>query len=168
MATTRAEQPSVAQLRQLPNLMQQTVPPEWEDFNGHVNIQFYMTLYEKGGWPMVTKLGMDEAYFRDRRRGLFDLEHHIVYVSELHVGDRVSMYARLVDRTDKRFHGFMFIVNDSRDQLASTLEFVTSGADLEKRRTAPFPDDVAARLDVMIEEHRGLSWPPPLCGVMSA
>lgn len=168
MQAMRAKQPTITQLRQLPSLMQQTIPPEWEDFNGHVNIQFYMTLFEQSGWPMVTRMGMDEAYFREQRRGLFDLEHHIVYVSELHVGDRVSMYARLVDRTDKRFHGFMFIVNDSRERLSSTLEFVTSGADLEKRCTAVFPDDVAARLDRMIDEHRDLPWSPPLCGIMSA
>lgn len=164
----RVKQPSVEQLRQLPGLMQHVVPPEWEDYNGHVNIQFYMTLFERGGWPMVNELGMDEAYFRDRRHGLFDLEHHIFYLSELHVGDQVSMFARLVDRSAKRFHGLMFIVNDTRDLLACTLEYVSSGADLEHRRTAAFPDDVAARLDRMIEEHRALPWSPPLCGIMSS
>ena len=164
----RVSQPTVEQVRLLPTLMSETIPPDWEDYNGHVNIQFYMTLFERGGWPMVNQLGMDEAYFRDRRHGLFDLEHHISYLRELHVGEQVSLYSRFVDRTAKRFHGLMFIVNDTRDRLACTIEFVSSGADLEKRATAPFPDDVSKLLDEVIARHSQLTWPPPLCGVMSA
>mgnify|MGYP001825850314 CR=1 FL=1 len=160
--------PKPKEVRDLSRLMQLSIPPEWEDENGHVNVQFYMTLYERGGRPLVESLGMDEAYFSQRRLGLFDLEHHICYFSEIHVGETVSVYARLLDRSAKRFHGIMFVINDSRDQLASTLEFITSGADLEHRRTAPYPDDVAAALDRVIAEHRNLAWAPPVCGVMSA
>jgi len=164
----RPRHPSAAEVRQLPALMTQVIPPEWEDQNGHVNIQYYLTLFERGGWPMVQEMGMDESYFRDRRQGLFDLEHHIYYVNELHVGESVSIHARLVDRSEKRFHGVMFIVNDSRDNLAATLEYITSGADLAHRRTAPLPADIAVRLDRLVAEHRRLGWEPPLCGVMSA
>ena len=164
----KVEQPTTEQVRELPCLMQHSVPPEWEDQNGHVNVKYYMTLYDLGGWPMISAMGIDEAYFLERRCGFFDLEHHILYLSELHVGDRINIYLRLVNKSQKRFHGIMFIVNDRRDLLASTLEFVTSGADLDERRTAAFPDDVAARLDRMIEEHGRPSWFTPLCGVMSA
>lgn len=164
----RPRQPTPAQVRDLPSLMTFVIPPEWEDKNGHVNIQYYMTLFERGGWPMIIAIGMDEDYFRERRCGLFDLEHHLYYLNEMHVGDRVGIHARLVDRSAKRFHGVMFIVNETRDNLASTLEYVTTGADLEHRRTAPFPGEIGARLDALIAEHRALSWPSPLCGVMAA
>lgn len=160
--------PTATQVRELPVLARRTIPPEWEDSNGHVNIQYYMTLYEWGGWPMIEAVGMDEAYFRERRCGLFDLEHHLCYLNEIHVGDVVTVHARLLDRTAKRFHGLMFIVNETRDNLAGSMEYVTSGADLENRRTAPLPADIGERLDALIAEHGGLSWPAPVCGVMSA
>lgn len=161
--------PSTAEVRELtPPPMQITIPPEWEDENGHVNVQFYLTLYERGGRPLMESLGMDDSYFSERRLGVFDLEHHISYFSEIHVGESVSVFTRLLDRTEKRFHGIVFIVNDSRDQLACTLEFIASGADLEARRSTPYPDDIAAALDRIIAEHRRLSWDAPVCGVMSA
>lgn len=163
----RPRQPSVSEVRQLPALMTHRIPKEWEDYNGHVNIQYYMSLFEHGGWPMVNELGIDEAYFRERKLGLFDLEHHLWYLNELHVGEDVTIHARLVGRSVKRFHGLMFVVNQSRDVLACTLEYVTSGADLAARRTAELPPDIVARLDTLIEEHAGLDWPAPLCGVMS-
>ncbi|MBT8076956.1 MAG: thioesterase family protein [Gammaproteobacteria bacterium] len=160
--------PTTDEVRELARPEQFRIPPDWEDENGHVNVQFYQALYERGGRPLMESLGMDDAYFSERRLGVFDLEHHISYFSEIHVGETVSVYTRLLDRTDKRFHGIVFIVNDSRDLLACTLEFVASGADLEARRSAPYPDDVAAALDRIIAEHRKLSWDAPVCGVMSA
>ena len=160
--------PTVEQVSQLPTLTNQSIPAEWEDYNGHVNIQFYMTLYERGGWPMVADFGLDDAYFSERRCGLFDLEHHVFYLAELHVGDEVSVHCRLVGQTPKRFHGVMFIVNRSRTELASTLEFTTSGANLDTRRAAPFPDDVAAAITATVKAHEVLPWAVPVCGVMSA
>lgn len=164
----RISQPTPDEVRQLPRLTQYTIPHEWEDANGHVNVQYYMALYNIGGWPMMESLGVNESYFRERRLGMFDLEHHIFYFSEIHVGEAVSIYARILDRSAKRFHAIVFVINDTRDRLASTLEFIASGADLENRRTAPYPDDIAAALDREIAKHRKLTWEPPICGVMSA
>ena len=160
--------PSVGNVRELPELLTQAIPAEWEDYNGHVNIQYYMRLYEQGGWPLVGQLGLDESYFRDRRCGLFDLEHHLFYLSEVYAGDEVSVHCRLLDKTAKRFHGMMFLLNQTRNALAGTMEFVTSGADLDARRTAVFPDDIAVRISAMVDAQRGLDWDAPVCGVMSA
>jgi acyl-CoA thioester hydrolase len=159
--------PTPEQVRELPRLAQLTIPSNWEDENGHVNVQYYMTLYDQGGRPLMEALGIDDRYFNERRLGIFDLEHHISYFGEIHVGETVSVYARLLDRNAKRFHGIVFVINDTRDRLASALEFIASGADLEARRTVAYPDDVAAAMDRQIEEHRRLSWAPPVCGVMS-
>ena len=164
----RQQQPSAAQVRQLSPLGQHTVPEDWQDYNGHVNVRHYMTLYEIAGWPMFSLLGIDEDYFSERRLGIFDLEHHIYYLNELHVGDRVSLYGRFIARSAKRLHGMMFVVNDSRDLLSSSLEYVSSGANLEKRRTEAFPEDIGARIDELIGESDQLSWRAPICGAISA
>jgi len=39
---------------------------------------------------------------------------------------------------------------------------------MEARCTAPWPADIAARIDHAVAEHRKLDWPAPVCGVMSA
>jgi hypothetical protein len=62
----------------------------------------------------------------------------------------------------------MFVVDRTRGRLASVFEYVSSGADLEARRTAPLPAEFAARLDHLIAGHSRLDWPAPVCGVMSA
>ena len=153
---------------QLPAILQKEIPPDWEDYNGHVNIQYYLALVEESGWPLFETLGLGESYFRERRQGLFDLEHHIRYLAELHVGDQVTVHSRMLDRSEKRLHGMMFILNQSRRQLSCTLEYITSGADLDRRRTAPFPADVVVNFDKLIQQHELLDWAAPVCGVMAA
>ena len=160
--------PTFEDILELPALLTRLVPPDWEDLNGHVNIQHYMELYCEASWPMLAVFGVNDDYFKERHNGFFDLEHHLFYLAEIHVEDKVSVHSRLMNASAKRFHGMMFVVNQSRQQLASTLEYVTSSANLRSRRTAPFPDDIARVLGGLVKEHARLAWPAPACGVMSA
>ena len=160
--------PAPGQIRQLPVNLQTTIPKEWEDRNGHVNVQFYQALYEMGGWMVLDQLGFDEDWFTVNGTSQFDLEHHLYYRAELRAGDAVSAYSRVLGRSEKRFHGMYFIVNDSRDVLAATLEYVAANVDMRTRRISGFPEEVAKGLDSLLEQHQRLAWPSPVCGTMHA
>lgn len=159
--------PTAEQVRQLPVLLELTIPAGWEDLNGHVNVQHYVAIYDRAGWPLLDWLGIDESRFRVDQAGLFDLEHHIWFLAEMHVGDVVTAHMRFLGLGPKRFHGVMFIVNATRGRVACALEFVSTGADLRTRRAAPLPADVARRLQELIAEHSRLSWPAPRCGAIA-
>lgn len=160
----RTPMPTIDQVRELPALLQLTIPAGWQDLNGHVNVQHYLGIYDQAGGPLMDCLGIDESRFRVDKLGFFDLEHHVWFLAEMHVGDVVSAHTRLLARSARRFHAVMFIVNITRSSLASALEFVTTGADLRTRRSAPLPEDVAGRLQRLIDEHSRLQWPAPRCG----
>lgn len=160
--------PTVDQVQALPMLLREVIPPEYEDMNGHMNIQHYLGLYDKAGMPFFRQFGLDERYFSVDRKGIFDLEHHLFYLAEIHVGDTVAVHSQLIARTEKRLHGIWFIVNETRNQLSNTFEYVTSHADLEARRTTPFSEELAIRFDAVIAEQSNLDWDAPVCGVMGA
>lgn len=164
----RPSMPTAQQVLELPPLTTTRIPRGWEDINGHVNVQHYLELYDLAGESMLRQLGIDEDHFRLGRQGFFDLEHHLWYLAEIHVGDEVSVHIRYLARSAKRMHGVVFVVNTSRGQLSSVLEFVSTGADLEARRSATLPSHVADRLDRLIAGHQSLRWQAPKCGVMSA
>jgi acyl-CoA thioester hydrolase len=151
----------------LPVQLRMAIPPEWEDRNGHVNVQFYVALYELGGWVVLEQAGVDEAWFEQRNISVFDLEHHVRYRSEVLTGDEVLTYNRLLSRNDKSFHGMYFIVNQTRGRLAATLEYVSACVDMRTRRIAPFPEALAAILDGVLEKHKALGWAAPVCGLMN-
>lgn len=169
MAGKRTEKkpfPALAQLEELPVQLSMLIPSEWEDRNGHVNVQFYLALYELGSWDVLEDIGIDENWFERRGISLFDLEHHLLFRSEMLVGDRAITYNRLLGRNEKCFRGMYFIVNETRGRLAATLEYVTACVDMGTRRIAPFPGTLSEDLDRVIERHQRLGWEAPECGWM--
>ena len=159
--------PKIEQLRELPVQLNMAIPPEWEDRNGHVNVQFYLALYELGGWVVLEEIGVDEDWFSRHQVSQFDLEHHLNYRAELKVGDQVSTYSRVLGRTEKRFHGMYFLVNETSGRLAATLEYITASVDMNTRRTTPFREELASGLDQLIDKHRALGWTAPVCGTLN-
>ncbi len=156
------------QIATLAPIYRLVVPQTFEDENGHMNVRHYLTVFDDAGYPLVEHLGLTPEYHRVHGTGGFDLEHHIHYLNEVLIGDTVVVYARLVARTAKRIHYLLFMVNETRGKLASIFECVNSFADLTARRTAPYPDDIAAKIDALLAQHTVLEWPAPVCGVMSA
>jgi len=163
----RRKFPSIEQVRQLPVQLKMAIPEEWEDRNGHVNVQYYQSLYELGGYQVLEDVGIDDAYLQTNNIGMFDLEHHLFYRAEILVGDEVSCYNRILARGNKRFHGMYFIVNDSRESLACTLEYITTCINLGLRRTMPFPPEMCAAIDRQLSDHFMLEWAAPMCGALA-
>ncbi|NLX08433.1 MAG: thioesterase [Chloroflexi bacterium] len=159
---------SLEKITALPLVYRVTIPPEYEDENGHMNIRWYLAVFDDAGYPFAASLGITPEYHRQHRTGGFDLEHHIHYLREVMIGDTVAVYIRLVGQTPKRIHYLMFMVNETRGTLASIFECINSFADMTVRRTAPYPPEIAARLEALLAQHQALDWEPPVCGVMRA
>lgn len=160
--------PSLEQVGQLALVYQVVIPDRYRDKMGHMNMRYYLEVYDDAGDALFERFGLTPAFYREHGSGGFDLEHHIHYVNEVHIGDSVGIYARLLDRSAKRLHYMLFMMNESRKLLASTFECVNSYADLTVRRTAPYPEAIAAALDGILAEHHGLGWEAPVCGVMGS
>lgn len=163
----RVTMPTPAQVRQLPELLRVRVPREWEDLNGHVNVKHHLGMYDLTNDPFMALMGISEQWVRTERIGLFDLEHHIWYENEVHVGEEVGLYIRFTARNLKRAQGLVFLLNLTNDKLASAIEFVSTAAHLDTRRTVPLPEIVARHLDEMIRQQEGLAWPAPRSGSIS-
>jgi acyl-CoA thioester hydrolase len=157
------------QIRELGQPCLETVArAEWTDRNEHVNIRHFVAVFDDAGGAFYPAVGLGDAEHRRRDSGTMDLEHHTHFVREVRAGDRLAVYLRIVGVGPKRFHYFMFLWNESTGQLASIFECVNTFVDLARRRTAPWPEDVRSALQSLLEGHRTLSWPAPVCGSMSA
>jgi acyl-CoA thioester hydrolase len=83
-------------------------------------------------------------------------------------GEVVTVYVRFVGSSSKRLHYLMFLVDDTRGKLAATLECVNAFADLESRKTAPFPAEATAKIAAGLAVHAALDWVAPVSGAMQA
>lgn len=159
--------PSVEQVQQLPVSHRQAIPPEFLDAMNHMNVRWYMALFDSASWTFFESFGMDADYYAQGFGG-FALKHFIQYLAEVRVGETVAIHSRILERSTKRIHFMLFMVNETTGKLAATLEALGSNADMKVRRTAPYPADLAARIDAQLAEHQRLDWDAPISGVIQA
>ena len=159
---------SLDAVQALPLLLRTVIPPEYEDENGHMNMRWYLALFDEAGYPMVAAWGLTPEFHATHHTGGYDLEHHVHYLREVAVGDRIAIYLRVVGRSAKRVHYLMFMVNETHSVLAAIFECVNAFADLTAPRMAPYPPDIATAIDAQLAQHQALGWPAPVCGVMGA
>ncbi len=156
------------EIRQLERVFDMTIPPAFLDENQHVNVQYYLHLLERGLGEIFRQVGLGERYASADKIGNFALEQHIRYLAELLQNDRVSVYIRLLELKPKRAYFIGFLVNDSREELAATVEIVMMNVDIVRRRGTPFPPAAKQKLEHLLARHSSLLWPAPVCGVMRA
>lgn len=159
--------PTAAQLSSLPELARVRVPSEWEDLNGHVNVEHHLGMYDLTTDAMLELLGISADWVRRERIGIVDLEHHIWFQRELHVGEEVALYLRFTARDAKRTQGLVFLLNTSDDEIASAIEFISLAVHLDTRRAVALPALVCERIDVLLRDHEALDWPAPRSGAIS-
>lgn len=158
--------PSAEQVADLPLNLAFTVPPEFTDANGHMNIARYLELYSRAGWVAFSRLGLGEEVAQAGGPATFDAEHYLRYAAEVHSGDQVTLHSRLVARSAKVVHHVEFLLDRTTGVVASTFEAVSVSIDLAVRRPTPFPPGVSAALDARLALDTALPWPAPLCGVI--
>ena len=141
---------------ELPTL---TVLPEWIDYNGHMNVAYYVLAFDHGVDAFMQFIGISPAYIEQRRASTFTLEMHVSYIRELRVGDPLRLNCQLLDFDTKRVHYFLHMHHAEDDYLAAVSEQIMVHVDLETRRSSEFPDDVRIALKSLMNAHRHLPLP---------
>jgi len=156
------------ELSSLPITLDTEIDEEYLDSNGHMNVSWYLHLFNRATGGTYRWLGFDWQPLKDLGVSTFALEGHVRYYAELLVGERITVRTRLISKTPKRFHLLHLMLNEDRKVLAATHEEVMANMNLDLRQMAPYPEPLLERLDQALAEHQALSWEPPVCGVMGA
>jgi acyl-CoA thioester hydrolase len=143
------------------------VLPEWIDYNGHMNVAFYMYAFDQATETLCIELGCAADYVRQRQGMCFTLETHITYDREVALGDPLRITSQILDWDAKRIHFFHHMYHAGQDYLAATNEQIMLHVGYESRRSAPWADDVAARMAAMGRAHATLPRPQQAGRVIS-
>lgn len=158
--------PSFGQVLDLPVMLEGEVRPDFIDLNGHMNIRHYLDAGAFAADVLCRRIGVDDDYRAQRRLGVFTAEHHIRYFAEMREGGRFTVHTVVVARAAKVAHLLSLILDHEAQTLACSVEIILVGVDMDTRRPADFPADIAARIDAQIEQSARLAWPLPLSGAM--
>ena len=146
------------------DLHREVVRPEWVDYNGHLNVAYYMLAFDHATDAVLDHLDLGADYRRRSGHSNFVVEAHIVYARELHEGDAMRITSQLLGIDAKRLHLFhrMYAAPDADngDAPAATVELMILNVDMTTRRSAPMPDDTLARIEPLARAHARLDRPP--------
>ncbi len=129
------------------------VKSEWADYNGHMNLAYYIHLFD-GAWEVLLgKFNIGEDSAKIEKRTTFAVESHTTYDKELKVGDEVDLNLLFLDRDKKRIVYKLEMRHKQEQYLASTTEVCSLYIDLGERRVVEFEKDKSDLIDKFIIEN---------------
>jgi acyl-CoA thioester hydrolase len=134
------------------------VRADWIDGNGHMNLAFYVVLFDQAIDLLFDAVGFGAEYRAAAGCGPFAVETHTQYEQELLEGQRVGVTSRVMDVDSKRLHIAHEMFRDSGLR-AATQELMFLHVDLTMRRVVPFPAALRARLERAADAHAALGRP---------
>ena len=139
-----------------------SVMEEWCDYNGHLNLAYYVVMFDLATDAFYDSMDFGETYKIKTNYSWFTGESHVCYLSELFVNNRVYCDTQLIEFDSKRMHYFhrMFKFND--DQLAATNELLALHVDLNERKVTKIPNEKSDNLHHLLNEHRSFDVPKQL------
>ena len=85
---------------------QDVVRPEWIDSNGHMNLAYYVVVFDLATDAMYRILGIGDDYRDATGNSCFTAETHTLYEREVRLGDRLLVKTSLLGADTKRLHYF--------------------------------------------------------------
>src|SRR5215469_10252274 len=135
------------------------VLPEWIDVNGHMNLAYYVVLFDQATDLLYDALGVGQAYREATGNSTFTAESHTLYEREVRVGERVRVVPHLLGVDSKRLHYFHEMFHAEGGHRAAAQELMALHIDLKIRRVSPFPPNVLARIQTAVRARGERSMP---------
>jgi acyl-CoA thioester hydrolase len=130
------------------------VKPEWIDAYDHMNMSKYVALFDDVAYDLLDRVGLGVASTRTTRRGLFVVDARVRFLKELRVGTPIEVSMRLVGVDHLRLQMWLELREEGSSVVSATQEQMGLHADLDKRKTLRFPEEVRTRLDEVVALHR--------------
>lgn len=132
------------------HIANQIIKKEWTDYNNHMNMAYYVLVFDQIWEIILEKFKMGEQSAKSTKMSTMVVETHTTYNNEVKEGDEVDINLTFFDHDKKRLHFKMEMIEKSSKKLSATLEMLSLYIDLNKRRVAEFEDEKVKLMDDFI------------------
>ena len=134
--------------------------PDWIDYNGHMNVAYYIKAFDEALDELYLAMGVDGETIRRTGISTFTAEMHITYQREVREGDRLRISTQLIDFDAKRMHYIQCMYHAADGYLAATDEWLIMCVDLRQRKTIAIPEPQRRFLAAVKRAHADVPLPP--------
>ena len=131
----------------------QIIKSEWTDYNNHLNMAYYVLIFDLAWEVMLKKFNMGEQSAKNSGMSTMVVETNTTYDNEIKEGDEVEILLTYFDHDKKRLHFRLEMIEKKTKKLSSTIEMLSLHVDLNKRKVAEFDQQRTKIMDSFINEN---------------
>jgi acyl-CoA thioester hydrolase len=127
---------------------------EWTDYNNHMNLSYYILVFDMGAEIILSKFKMGEHSAKTTKKSTMVVETHTTYQNEVKEGDEVNIFLTYFDHDNKRLHYKLEMYDKAKNILSATTEVLSLYMDLNIRKVSNFENEKATIMDSFISENK--------------
>ena len=136
-------------------LSKQKVIKNWTDYNGHMNVAYYVLIFDiYGAEILMNKFNMGEQSAKTTKKSTMVVESHITYNQEVTEGEEVDVNLLYFDHDKKRLLYKMEMVHKEKKYVASTIEVLSLYVDLGQRKVSEFENEKIKIMEEFIMKNK--------------
>ena len=123
------------------HITNQIIKKEWTDYNKHMNVAYYVLVFDESWEVMLQKFKMGEDSAKTTGMSTMVVETYITYNNEVKEGEEVEVFLTYFDHDKKRLHYKLEMIEKSSKKLSSTIELLSLYVDLKKIKVSEFEEE---------------------------
>ena len=127
---------------------------EWTDYNNHMNLSYYILVFDLGAEVILSKFKMGEQSAKTTKKSTMVVETHTTYNSEVKEGDEVDVFLSHFDHDNKRLHYKLEMYDKNKNVLSATTEVLSLYIDLNVRKVVALEEEKKAIIDEFINKNK--------------
>ena len=131
-----------------------SVKQEWVDYNDHMNMAYYVLIFDQALEVALGKFKMGESAAKDLNRSTMVVQTNTKYLREVKQGEEIDIYMTYFDHDKKRLHIKMEMIEKSEKKISANIEWISLYIDLNQRKVTEFEEEKLKLMDKFIEDNK--------------
>ena len=140
------------------HLITKKIIKEWTDYNNHMNLSYYILVFDLGAEVILSKFKMGEHSAKTTKKSTMVVETHTTYNQEVKEGDEVDVFISYFDHDNKRLHYKLEMYDKNKNILSATTEILALYIDLNIRKVTEFePEKIKAMNNYILNNKKNFN-----------
>jgi acyl-CoA thioester hydrolase len=127
---------------------------DWIDYNGHMNLSYYILVFDLGAEIILSKFRMGEYSAKTTKKSTMVVETHTNYLKEVKENEEVTISLSHFNHDKKRLHYKLEMHEKSANNLSATTEVLALYMNLNERKVSEFEKEKVEIMDKFIKVNK--------------
>ena len=135
-------------------LKSQKIVKEWVDYNNHLNMAYYVLIFDQAWEIILNKFKMGAYSAKFERRSTMVVETNTKYINEVKENQEVDIMLTFFDHDKKRLHLSLDMIEKQTKKISASIEWLSLYVNLETRKVTEFENEKIIIMNDFIKKNK--------------